>query len=258
MPASDRSLVQVDLNALSQLQYSGTTIRYFGKVFGGTSPNNVVSYLGERLHYVLPPGTNIFSRVVTPGFDPNIVPQQPEPKDMGALNIGTALWFSRELLRPNSFQFKFGDKMLDVDSSRVGIVLLGSAYTADLPVILRSSVFVHEARHSDCTGGLPKSDLALLDAGQLPTQQECGHLHVECPQDHPLAGLPACDNGAWGAYMVQTLYAAAIGDNCPSCSQDDIQTARAVTVDSALRVLNFEALASGKLGDPDMSSQGVR
>jgi hypothetical protein len=119
---------------------------------------------------------------------------------------------------------------------------------------LRTSTLVHEARHSDCTGGMDSDDVGRIRAGGMPASTECFYRHVDCPKGHPMAGLEACDEIAWGAYTMGALFSAALAKNCTNCSEEEKQQALMVTMDGFSRVLVLEAMMKGQLGDPDMSS----
>ena len=84
----------------------------------------------------------------------------------------------------------------------------------------------------------------------------CGHLHPICPQGHAFAGLPACDNEAWGAYAFGAVFAkgAAAASTGPEQAKMEADFA-----DSFSRLLvDKKAWANGDFGMPDLSSEGVK
>src|SRR5262249_4759019 len=146
--------------------------------------------------------------------------------------------------------FRVGEEKVALNSSRVGIIQLGVGYTQKVgqgseqryarTEVERVSTLVHEARHSDCTGGLWKSDLERFRKGDMPTHRECGHLHINCPPDHALAGLPACDGAPWGAYAIGGLYSAGVFKTCKNCDEKTKALAKADALDQLSRVQGLE------------------
>jgi len=258
MPAEDKALVISDYESLGKLPIDGGGVRYFDQVFSGKDSQAVFSYVMERVRYVLPRFTDVIGRIRLDGqpVDAGTTEIEDDPR-LGASNDGVWLWFVN-VAEPGNLQLVFGDRLLDIESTRVGIITLGPGYTKSLPQLARVSVQVHEARHSDCTGGLPPSDVELLQAGEAPLTTSCGHSHVECPPGHEFAGLPACDDHAWGAYAVEMLFAEAVGSHCPKCTEEDRQIGMIIALDSSTRILVLKDMLEGRLGQPDMSSAGVR
>lgn len=80
---------------------------------------------------------------------------------------------------------------VSADSPRVGIVAFTPRFSNLKNFESRISVFVHEARHSDCPDGFDN--------------QDCAYSHVIC-QSGDFVGEPACDSMAWGAYSVGWIY----------------------------------------------------
>jgi len=283
-------LVKSDLQSLPNLSASGfqefdaRTEGRFTQVFGGNTAADLVNYLNTRLHYYL-----------TPDDDAGIYPQKFDndgwEKDedgvanrhrlkeysslfgqeggvvLGALNIGTEYWLDG-LINNTKVTLRLGDQYIPVDSSLVGIVLLGEGYTdklsdghkhwVDQPAFVRQGILLHEARHSDCTGGVSEADLKIARAAtsaqefaKKSTMTACGHLHTFCPADmKPYENMPACDSEAWGAYSVEGMFltAMSMGD----LSEVDKNVAMATAIDRLSRV-------QVKItGDPDMSSSGYR
>jgi hypothetical protein len=177
-----------------------------------------------------------------------------------ALNIGTALWFEALAQSPKKLGFRIGDSVVPLETSRVGIIQMGQGYTLKknghyaFPELARISTIVHEARHSDCTGGMSRADLERVIAGDMPVSHACGHLHEVCPEGHEYAGYYACDNEAWGAYSVEGVYAAAIAKACKNCTDEEKKVGLMMASDALSRVIPLDDMMSGKLGDPDMSS----
>jgi hypothetical protein len=281
MPPMERQEIRMDFEFLSELEVDGSGDEMFQRIFSGNDGSAVLRYVDERLNFILPDEVDLESRIFVsqilrpilpiglgqwsshegPLGDP---PRDSEEGDVeegpqiGATNIGVALWFVSEALRPERLSFEFGEDLVKVDSPRVGIIMLGPGFSPRLNRLSRAGIFVHEARHSDCTGGLPVSDLERIAAGLPPLQESCGHSHAICPAGHDYAGLPACDQHAWGAYAVQNVFFKAVLESCDSCSEEERQIALAEYADSASRILVLDEMLAGELGPPDMSSSGVQ
>jgi hypothetical protein len=240
-----RELLVQDLKQMESRPFAAGGSSWFARAFGGTGSAAVAGYLDLRVHYVLSETADIKSKLeIIPGL--GLVNT--------AQNVGTSLWLMQVADPLTQRRLRVGDTLVPLDDPRMGVIQLGPAFTDDLSSVHRSATLVHEARHSDCTGGLLKEDLATVKKGKQPPHPACGHFHVVCPAGHDLAGFSACDNHAWGAYAVAGLYTAAIGESCAGCSEEDIQSGLAASVESFSRVLVLKNLLQGKLGAPDMSS----
>jgi hypothetical protein len=255
-PPSERNLIH---NTLERIRTYGARAEpgsYFQKAFGGTGDSAVLRFVDERINYLLPPSTDPRSRMIVAD----------ETLEAVAFNLGTLLWWASVLEHPRRILFRINDRSVRIDSSRVGIVQTAAFFAARkrgcgdyrLPMVARAATLVHEARHSDCTGGLAETDVLALRDDQPPPNRACGHTHVACPPGHDLEGSVSCDSSPWGAYAIEALYAIALVRSCASCTELDRQVAKIIALDSADRVTIWNALAQGAYGDPDMSSQGVR
>jgi hypothetical protein len=167
---------------------------------------------------------------------------------------------------------------IPIDSTRAGLMFIGPGYTDQLKVkdkegqirvkplsvLYRTAILVHEARHSDCTGGLTRADLAVLKQvfqGHRDMEDynaiDCGHLHVICPRGHDYGGHPACDSKPWGAYAVGAVFAQ--GAAAAAASVKEQAELEADAVDSFSRLLiDLRAWKNGVYGLPDLSSTGLR
>ncbi|HAR41495.1 MAG TPA: hypothetical protein DCS07_02505 [Bdellovibrionales bacterium] len=257
---SERALLVEDVSRISSIEIQSAPGTAFDLIFGGTNTNHVLTYLDERINYFIPEDGEIDSRlvIVRDSLFPDNESSSKKVMTM-ATNVGTVLWMIKEASSPTEVAFRFGSRLIQLDSSRVGIIRLGEGYKEDFaPSISRQSTLVHEARHSDCTGGLPRSTIEDLINGKLPEDPACGHLHAICPADHSFAGYAACDKEAWGAYAVEAIFTAVIAKTCTNCSETEKQIALISAADSLSRVLVLEDMLSGRLGPPNMTSDGVR
>jgi hypothetical protein len=268
---TEKNLLASDLNTLLNYKFEmgseGGAL--FEKIFGGqTSLSVVTGYLHDRVKYVVPESAELRNRLLVAvpsgsGPLPGVLRDSQRAYRMAA-NIGMALWLQAELARPQVLAFAVGQQPVVLDSSRVGIMQLGEGYTKKkafggykFPAIQRIATFIHEARHSDCTGGISEAELAALARGETIPSHSCGHRHVVCPEGHELAGLPACDAHAWGAYSVEAIFTLALAKACTSCSEKDKNLAVAAYFDAISRVLVAKDMLAGRLGAPDMSSSGL-
>lgn len=234
----------------------------FSRVFGGTRNSDVVEYLDARLHHFFDPSDPSVSFSPAWFFGNQPPPDQKLGQGLLVLaqNVGLTLWLIGEAYGV-SVDFNHQGRSVPVDSSRVGIMMLGGGYamkghypdgsTFDLPAFYRQSVILHEARHSDCTGGISADQLRKFREAQEFDGMNCGHTHVLCPEGHVYAGEPVCDNEAWGAYTVAETFLRGIQAEAEEGSLE-WQIATGAVIDNLSRVLVSQA------GDPDMSSAGVR
>jgi len=186
---------------------------------------------------------------------------EPSPGQVMATNIGMAAWLMHEAAGPNDGLYARldGEKQF-ATRSRIGWIQLGEAYTdARVNSIDRLETLVHEGRHSDCTGGLSQEDLLRVRFGETPANPSCGHLHAECPVGHDLAGLPACDEHPFGAYMIGAIFTATLNNQCINCTEEEKKQAKISALDSLTRIdpTLVERSLNGDFGPPDLSSQGL-
>jgi len=283
-----RDLVNRDIAAFKNNSALSTSITsydqsnkgVFTKVFGGTSDSAILDYFNTRIHYFYT-ASELKKMTISPSrFRNSSWSSDDSPSDdsdsksdvvVGASNIGMALWLMG-LLDGVTVVINAEGKDLTVDSSRFGLMEIGPGYMLTehtksgraftIPAAYRQAILLHEARHSDCTGGISNADLAILrNTTSMKSMQanyknkKCGHMHSIC-SGGDYAGLPGCDDIPWGAYAVQLVYLkAAYG----STSGLDNLIMRAGIIDTASR-LQFDAddMFAGKFGDPDMSSSGLR
>jgi len=249
-----KQLIRSDVQGMLARKLDGRVDGYFEKVFKGRTGLDVVRYLDQRVNYLIPDSINLGDRIRVMdafGFGTDAVTM--------ATNIGMAIWLASKG-ENTRLGLRIGNLTVPVDSSRVGIIQLGAGYLARrvgstvIDTMYRTGTLIHEGRHSDCTGGLKYSDYERMRLGLMPEGHACGHLHKECPLDHDMAGLKACDGHAWGAYAIEGVYSSGMAKNCTSCSESEKQSALASATESFSRVLVLDDMLAGKLGDPDMSS----
>lgn len=196
-------------------QYNGR----FSQIFGGQSGEDVRGFIQERLKYFLSKS--------------DIVKVEPYPKygtqfDRDELylgfNFGTYLWLqglSDKII--HSVTLADGQKIV-VDQSRVGILVFGKNFSDHILPEGRQSLLIHEARHSDCNGGLTQTQISHLETqvslygvdhgtdraiSSKLFPSKCGHPHRLC-QKGSYQGLPACDSHEWGSYSVQLVFLKAV------------------------------------------------
>ncbi len=259
------SSIEQSVQFIADRQIEESRQRWMDEVFGGAGPEALLDFLDQRISIVLSQSTNIEERIrinTSPvRFEPSafgalasrLEANEEDGASRGATNL-SVLWFLQKSIEPDLLQFLVNGRLLSVASTRVGIIQLGPAFLR-VPVAVQAGVLLHEARHSDCTGGLWRSDLERIVAGDDPRGLACAHLHVLCPEEHEFAGLYACDAEAWGAYSVNLIYASGLASHCQDCSLQEQVVAEAAAADAATRLLlDVDAMLDGRLGAPDMTS----
>lgn len=283
-PLAGKDLVQQDVQKISSLNsagpqaFDGRYNGYFTQIFGGTSGANVLNYFNTRVKYFISSNDDAHLETQSrsgslPAFLNDDSNDTNSDVRVGAINIGFSYWFSG-LIKNEYYIIDLNQQRIPVDSPRVGIIQLGDGYTeigfdtngnqVHIPSEYRQAILMHEARHSDCTGGLTDADIAsakqLEGTTDFPSNYSrisCGHLHVVCPASHSYAGYYACDKEAWGAYAVGAVYSDALTTS--SLSDSDEQIMAEAALDNYDRLLvDAKDMLAGKLGKPDMTSDGVR
>lgn len=237
--------------AMGTLAINGGSVKGFSQAFGGNNSSNVVNYFERRVNYALSGSTSIDSRIISGG--PAAILPGFQAAETVALNAGMALWLESAVTGSEFTSLLINDRSVRVNSSRVGIMQFGTGFTRIRP-IEQVNTLVHEARHSDCTGGLRSRDIESWRAGRIPDNKSCGHVHTFCPSGD-FAGELACDSQPWGAYAVGGIHSLAVARSCTNCSAEQKAVALATAIDSFSRLLyDPVALLEGRLGRPNMSS----
>lgn len=272
-------LVQDDLADIRVKEHPGFAIYdrqtngEFSNFFGGSTTADVVGYLDARLrHYFDPDDASV---AISPSWIFNqdwLTGDQratgaTKKGETGAANIGMLAWIAG-LTANTPVEMRIAGRSIPVDSSRTGIMMIGEGYkettkdryenTIVLPPEYRQYFLVHEARHSDCTGGISSLEVDRIRRGRSSDELDhavrdihCGHMHIKCPAGHDFEGIPACDSEAWGAYTAGEIFYRAVRED-PNISELDFQIASIVIIDTASRT------QVSRSGRPDMSSSGVR
>lgn len=192
---------------------------------------------------------------------------------MAAANLGAEFFF-QGLLDAVPVSVSFRGITMNIDNTRVGLVLLGESYTDlvyegdvsyAIPARFRKEILIHESRHSDCTGGIARANLAVARAAtsyaelmRVYPDTTCGHFHSLCPVGHSLSGIPACDDKPWGAYMMGWLYLEAFKSDPAQSAVDDLFLT-AMRMDTKRRLqFDVDAAIDLRAAAPDLSSGGVR
>lgn len=277
-------LAQNDLQALtlqdsSQVSsYNASKNNVFSKVFGGTSGYALRSYMDQRLKHYLSQSqfdslvkTIDSSALKAPDYSTNGEPQPEKPKDFetNASNNG-ALLFLMGAINKTVIRANWQGSELVFDSPRVGLMVTGPGYKShvklrdgkwiEIPSSYRQKTLVHEARHSDCTGGMTKDALDSITNAKTAYEfnnalkkTNCAHLHSACPSYHELSGIPACDDKAWGPYAVDAIFSAARATTTSGIEKAALEAA---AVEAAGRVtgVSFSLMLNGYYGEPNMSS----
>lgn len=247
---AEKQALEESTRALGSYNINGGEIRRFSQIFGGNQPSSVVNFFENRVKYGLSENTDLVARLVV---EPGPAFTQTELAII-ANNPSSTLWFASKLSEPDDLKIRINNQLIDINSSRIGVMRFGANFAA-IETIQQVIVLVHEARHSDCTGGVLASDLERIRNRMDTIENTCGHSHVLCPSG-PYEGQFACDSHPWGAYAVSAIYSLALAETCANCSEDERAIAFAMHFDSTSRYLsfNYEDMLDGRFGPPDMSS----
>ena len=183
-----------------------------------------------------------------------------------AANIGSDVWLHAKINGIDRSTMRLHDRTIEIASTRSGVIGVPENYLASFDPndkmspsvrqIFRQATLVHEARHSDCTGGLRQGTLeAAREAFSYSdfsraADPSCSHMHSLCAMGDYL-GLPACDSHAWGSYPAGELFLqAALGR--PDLTDKDRHVLRSIIKDIRSRVAaDHSAMMRGELGRPD-------
>ncbi len=246
---AERQALDESTEAMGLMAINGGSVKGFSQAFGGNSSSNVVRYFEKRVNYALSGSTNIESRIISEHIIPGI-----NAGELLASNEGLSLWLIPIIQGSDKVTVLINDRPVKVTSSRVGIMKFGPGYV-QRATVNQVNTLVHEARHSDCTGGLRADTLESYRAGNFtPENKSCGHTHAICPRGD-LAGLAGCDSQPWGAYAIGGIYSLAVAKSCTNCSPQIKSVAMAEALDSLTRLLYDPVdLLEGRLGRPNMNS----
>ncbi|HEX4923434.1 MAG TPA: hypothetical protein VFV50_05090 [Bdellovibrionales bacterium] len=306
-PEPDKRQLEADdlqvLNATDTYELRSYDQRNNGiitKVFGGTTGADLVRFYRERITYAVTEDELNRSDLRMSRFtytnwakDGNSSSAffAPAALTVGAANIGTMVWYL-SLLEREPVTVRVANYTVNVTSSRVGLMMFGEGYRKyvegadepglEYPAELRNMILIHEARHSDCTGGVRQSDLEVMrraknskDFEKSYTRWTCGHLHRTCPEYHEYEGKRVCDRGEWGAYAIGAIYARAVLPKFSGTRYERYMRAQAIDQANRVQIAtgepaysskandSFPELLSGRgktgkyYGTPDMTSSGL-
>lgn len=244
---SERAALDTSRRKLSNMRINGTNARYFSTIFGGNRSSNVVNYVEARVNYAISEATPFDSRFVRESLHlPSI--------EVQAFNPSLLIWLESKIIEPEDLKYRINNRLIDINNTRIGVMQFGSGFV-NRQDAFRSMTIVHEARHSDCTGGTWRSDIERWrNSRELPLNATCAHLHELCPPGNPYGGTNSCDFEPWGAYIIQAIYAAVILQTCTNCSEADRQDADIALTDAVIKVMDVESHLNGNFGTPNMSS----
>lgn len=288
---SVRQQVDSDLTAIATTDLPGAAdvdARYngaFTKVFGGHRGADVRRYLDERVqHFSTPDEVN--SIRVEPAFSSFVgnsatLPKKiPAQKGVIGANTGFLLWLGGHL-EGHVTTVRVAGRSIVLGSSRPGFVQIAenykhlfstpSALGLALPLALRASVLLHEARHSDCPGGLDpqvlsemraaRSERAFNEAwrggGREAASNRCGQLHSNCAAIEGMRDVAQCENNPWGPATIELVYLMAVLPSAQGIDKGAIEAQiadRIARISGASRRLSVERVLRGEYGPPDMEA----
>lgn len=280
-PLDLKRLASTDLGSISGFRSTGLTSydqdhhSNFTKIFGGATGADVQNYFHARIKYLVTADDQDVSVSPSNILDPqgwNSDPSQSQRlssdhAQIGAANIGGEIFLSGRF-QGETPELSIDGQSFAMTTPRQGIMIFGPGYQAqvqvkgkmiDIPAIYRQAILIHEARHSDCTGGVPQAAIDLAKASFSPQDfsksfnklTRCTHLHEYCPSGSQYEGLAACDSESFGAYGVQSIFEDAyIAQLEDTDSTIDWEVAESLLSDSQSRLINVWATDT----TPDMSS----
>ena len=311
LSATERSAMESDLKRIGEMQFSGfantNAGKRFSQIFGGSSAASVVNFLNQRVTYIVSARFDYKSNL---GIFRKEV-QDSKPLDVASIagrvdaierasersssrtqsttvaqNLGFDMLYQtianvwQGTATANEIYLKIDGDKVAANSTRAGVMQLGEGFSLDdADKIFRITTYIHEARHSDCTGGLSHTnqntiataqhaaDLDSLfpsDASIAAGTEVCAHIHSLCPDTLP-GGAPhpykkvldsstgdygpyACDKTYFGAYMVEGVYSQAVFANCTNCTEAEVSEADAIITDANTKQ-SYRANFGGVTGD---------
>lgn len=260
---------------LKSYKFEKKPSRAYIKIFEGEALADSAKYLADRVHFI----AASTSEVRKPKALGSVTSFQGGSKGKPSLvasNLSIPLWLrfqSGSLL--SVIDTEEPRQQIIPDHPRSGVIVISESFHSWTPAS-QLSILVHEARHSDCTGGLRRATLQSvrnLDPDQQLTEMQgdsCGHFHVACPVGHDIAGMINCDGQTWGSHTIQYVFARELSKNCVGCTAGEVEQVGKLARESAERILDVpkevrgdlekldEHLSSVAAGKPDMESAGVR
>jgi hypothetical protein len=191
---------------------------------------------------------------ILPAFEkPVQAPVQPNPNQGPAVNnphkamivmgnLGTGIYLDGKMSRQLwGYRFKTAtnESIVSVTSPRVGLLQVGEGLfktainphnpNASSNSLLRLSVLIHEARHSDGRG------------------TSTGFTHAICPRSHSYYNVAACDRNENGPYSIEAEF---MKQTIVHCLKDRLCTAGEAEVLSFMAVDNYSRIIGKGYWDP--------
>lgn len=245
-----KNLIRSDLLRYQNFEGLGniSTTSYVVPVFGRNKQTRL-NFLSDRVKIFegIPEGAN-------PSDYENIL----------AANIGAMSFLAREAWLQVG-RTDVAATLSDYQDPRNGVILAPQYHL--LGPMGRISTLVHEARHSDCTGGVKTSLVnsyirANISGAQpnAPYTSACLHLHNACPAGHDLEGISACDTHLWGAYAIGAMFSLLVDTKCENCTDEEKAEAALDSQDQFDRVLRFDEITDREnpAPYPDMNHSLIR
>lgn len=243
----------------------------YNQIFGGTS--NLKQFVNTRIKRLVKLSEiTAATRAVHTGWSSASERMEKNRAKgvIGAANLGTQYWL-QGLIDGNQVDvhLKSGE-VIPVRSPRVGLIIAGPGYKKQLtgrsgqafqlPLAFRQAMLIHEARHSDCAGGIRRRDLSKARESKNYEQfierfesKSCGFLHSVCAKGE-LEGVAACEEQPWGPYAVEALFIdSALGQFERDSEEWQQLNALAISTKSRL-TFDYSDLLDGKLGEPNLES----
>lgn len=237
VPANQQTLFALDYNNASRLNLStppSDEVKSYFDIQDYSGPS-WAAWLNQRIKYVVGETwdwANHTSYASNYGFYPTVAQEVFEPmQEIVTLMENTGSGIYRDGKKNSKlYTVSVANQSFPVKTTRVGIVRIGEGLftagqvkskSAESPVnsLLRISVFIHEARHSDGNG------------------TNAGFPHAVCTSG-TYVNRSSCENNLNGPYAIESLILASFYQSCTDCDSTDKQALGAAALDAYSRLLD--------------------
>ncbi|NBU20994.1 hypothetical protein EBS43_06230 [bacterium] len=243
------SLAQTHVNELAQTvrpaqvnQFNNNKNQAFQKLFGGTSSDHVQDFIHSRVKYFLNILTSSNQLFISPP------PRNPHQK-----------WINSTLISPHPGEsvapFSFVNNSRNGQKDLVGAANISIQYWLQGLIDHEEYYLIHMKYSQNYQEFISHSQ-----------SKKCGYLHELCPNSHSLGGIAACDSIPWGAYTAGIIFLDAAlygttalnpGPSVHSSSEWQVATIQLLELKTRL-LFDYDRMISGHLGDPDLTSSGLK
>lgn len=223
LSTTENEQLSKSLNAIKERQLNSKLVsKAFKKYFDGDQLGEVENYLSKRIDLVVSSQSKFWLRSDAPHI-PILPVMTGGGSSVSTNNPSLLLWIgNRWSAQPVTQPLEEISAMGTKKDSKV--VQIGTDFGKYFP-LYGLSLLVHEARHSDCEGGLPAADLSrwknstdLKELSYSLAKSTCGYSHSMCPAGTLNAGKMNCDTSIKGPYTYQYVFNRALVKACENCT----------------------------------------